>query len=592
MAIQGENFFVSLDGFLYLYRNQGTSSDGSPLFERAPFPIAGDPPRGQEVTANFAWGDYDTDGDLDIAVGDYGGNGAPLFFPPLRLYQNVDDSEAFARTDDGQLPAVDNSARKQQFGDLILSWGDVDNDGDPELVVPGAFDPSDAEGSLFPNSELYRNDDGELTQEQVISTRWPGPTSFGDVDNDGDLDLLITAGYPGFPGFNNDTTYVLRNDGGELVRSGFQIEDYSTITSGWADMDNDGDLDIVTTGSLGPDPPVNARELRIYENEEGSFTQVSLPGFEEDAFYVGLQLGDIDGDGDVDALVIGAFGVFRILSNEEGTLVDSGITFEAPGVSGFPNTIRTFRLADMDNDGDLDVLTSGPFVSHENRKFILYRNDLSQPNAAPSEPVAPASEVRGNEVMFAWSPATDDHTPSAALTYNLHVATTGGDIIFSSESLADGRRLLSKPGNASLNTSWTLRDLPDGEYEWRVQAIDNAFNGGAFAEGGSFMVGTVDTEGQAGLPTVFRADSAYPNPANAEAGISIDLPVAAEVRVSLYDVLGREVASVPAQALEAGTNQELKLDLSGLPSGVYLWRTEAIGVSGTERASGQLTVVR
>ena len=56
----------------------------------------------------------------------------------------------------------------------------------------------------------------------------------------------------------------------------------------------------------------------------------------------------------------------------------------------------------------------------------------------------------------------------------------GSDIVSPLARPGTGQRLLPKAGNVSLNRDWTLRDLPDGEYEWWVQAVDNVKNRSAF----------------------------------------------------------------------------------------------------------------
>lgn len=585
--------------FLDIYRNDGADDTGAPVFTRLPFPSEDEAPDigGQE--AQIEWVDYDNDGDLDVLVAAlrYMPDGSFDTFLPTRIYLNEDG--VFSRADEGQLPAVEVLSRRYFSDESVMSWGDYDNDGDPDLVVPGAFDPFEAGGSLSPRSKLFRNDEGTLVEtDQDLPTQGPGPTSWGDYDNDGDLDLLITTPGPEFPGVNTDTTFVMRNDGGELTQTDFVVNDYEAGSVDWADYDNDGDLDILMAGRLAKQYGVG--DLRLYRNDDSTFVETDLPGTPTEAL-ANARWADIDGDGDVDAVVTTTFNIgntFRVLLNEGGSFTDLGVSLSAP--SG--NDFLAYHFADYDNDGDLDIFASGAFAvplqgggtcNNCQQKFLLYRNDLSESNAAPGEPGGLSASVDGDEATLTWAAATDDHTPSAALTYNLHVSSRMGSDIVSPMSRQNGQRMLPRPGNVSLNTAWTVRDLPDGEYDWRVQAVDNAFNGGAFAEGGTFTVGqATDTEDEGALPTVFQAHGVYPNPARDGVSLSLDLPNAADVRVALYDVLGREVASAPVRALEAGASQDVSLDLSALPSGVYLWRAEAALPGGTERASGRLTVVR
>jgi hypothetical protein len=151
--------------------------------------------------------------------------------------------------------------------------------------------------------------------------------------------------------------------------------------------------------------------------------------------------------------------------------------------------------------------------------------------------------------------------------------------------------MVPKPGNVSLNRTWSLPELPNGVYEWWVQAVDNAFNGGAFAEGGMFTVGTTaNDDGPA--PRDFAVQGEYPNPARDGVTIRIDLPTTAEVTVRLYDVIGRTILATTPAVLPAGSGRDIVVDIFRLPAGVYVYRVEAARGGAVERGSGMLTVVR
>ena len=84
---------------------------------------------------------------------------------------------------------------------------------------------------------------------------------------------------------------------------------------------------------------------------------------------------------------------------------------------------------------------------------------------------------------------------------------------------------------------------------------------------------------------------AAPNPATHRAALTFDLDAAADVTAVLYDVLGREVARSES-ALAAGAGRRVDLDVSGLPSGVYVVRVQALSGAGVRTAAQQITVVR
>ena len=116
----------------------------------------------------MAWGDYDGDGDLDLAAGNWQS--------PNRLYRN----------DGGVLTASAVWSSTELDATRSLAWGDYDGDGDLDLAV------GNGEGNGEPN-RLYRNDQGTLTAGAVWSSTesdWTDSVAWGDSDGDGDLDLV------------------------------------------------------------------------------------------------------------------------------------------------------------------------------------------------------------------------------------------------------------------------------------------------------------------------------------------------------------------------------------------------------------------
>jgi len=77
-----------------------------------------------------------------------------------------------------------------------------------------------------------------------------------------------------------------------------------------------------------------------------------------------------------------------------------------------------------------------------------------------------------------------------------------------------------------------------------------------------------------GLPTSFTLEQNYPNPFNPSTTITFELPKASMVRLTVYDMLGREVAVIVNERRDAGVH-EVRFDGSGLSSGVYLYRLQA-----------------
>ncbi len=93
---------------------------------------------------------------------------------------------------------------------------------------------------------------------------------------------------------------------------------------------------------------------------------------------------------------------------------------------------------------------------------------------------------------------------------------------------------------------------------------------------------TTGAEDAAGTPDTFALDSVYPNPSSAQATVTYTVPYATDVRLKVYDVLGREVATLGEGVAEAGRHTAT-FSAAGLASGVYLVRMVADGFAQTKR---------
>lgn len=223
-----------------------------------------------------SWVDLDRDGDLDLYVVNF--NAADF------LYRN-EGHGAFTRVATG-LPVTDLSFS------ISGAWADYDNDGDGDLFINNGGNQ---------NNLLYRND-GNLTFTKITTGALVNDggnsigCSWGDYNNDGNADLFVAN----FLGQNN---FLYRNDGppnytftkitaGSLVSDGG-----NSVGSAWGDIDNDGDLDLF----VGNDD----RSEFLYLNSgppDYTFTKVGAGNIVNDGGNTfGVTLCDYDRDGDLDA---------------------------------------------------------------------------------------------------------------------------------------------------------------------------------------------------------------------------------------------------------------------------------------------------
>ncbi len=102
------------------------------------------------------------------------------------------------------------------------------------------------------------------------------------------------------------------------------------------------------------------------------------------------------------------------------------------------------------------------------------------------------------------------------------------------------------------------------------------------------ITGTVNEE----LPTEFALLGNYPNPFNPSTRIEFDLPESAEVSITVFDMLGRNVMTLPTTDVEAGAGRSIELNAANLASGNYFYRVVATGASSRHVETGRMVLIK
>ncbi|MFN8178891.1 MAG: T9SS type A sorting domain-containing protein [bacterium] len=566
-------YFGSVEDRLTLYRNDGPADAAT--WALTPVPL--DATDLYLSSADLAWGDYDNDGDPDVAV-------ASRF--NTCLFRN--DGGALVRTST-VLPAYEEDNGFTEMDLHSLSWADVDNDGDLDLLVPSAIDASSFDrlpAALLRNDGPGAGDAWTFTDVGAGLPIAPNAVSaFGDLEGDGDMDLFLTNVSP--YGDNFMTTW--RNDAGTFSPADTGLAFIRYGMADWGDMDNDGDLDIVYGGNMdvGGFGETVVRILR--RDGPGTYTPIDVvhefQSVDEPWLdFSAVTWADYDSDGDADLLVSGEwlgngeiFGRAMVYVNQNGTFAAGSEPLPAP-IAG--NAGGAFTWFDVDGDGDLDYFVAGAYYVPDGNGLLeartqLFRNDATAPNAAPSVPGGLRAVASAGGVALAWNAASDDRTPAAALTYDLQVVPLGAP--------AGPGRALPQPGSVGGNKSWTLRGLEPGQYAWSVRTLDNAFNASTPAHG-TFSIGGVGVALPASPPPRWALSAPRPNPFAAESRVTLAVDREQVVHVSVYDVLGRRVAVLHDGPLATGPHSFL-LDGRGLPSGTYFIRAKGEDRSDVRRVT-------
>jgi len=235
------------------------------------------------------WGDIDNDGDMDfVANWVYAGNyhGCTFIF-----YNNGNDN------------FVQNVLYEERSYTVDLI--DYNNDGLLDVFLFGVFCWGN---SYLKNALLYENK-GNAEFELINTGIQPmatGKSAWGDYDNDGDLDIVIGGEY--WDSENSVRRYITkmyRNDGSNgFTDINAQLPQIRLVSVNLGDIDNDGDLDIVLTGYNGNDQSNYNYKSDIYINTAGTFKNSCAGLF--DQRYGGFgALFDNDNDGDLDILISG-----------------------------------------------------------------------------------------------------------------------------------------------------------------------------------------------------------------------------------------------------------------------------------------------
>lgn len=273
-----------------------------------------------------------------------------LFVAPSKLFVNEGEKH-FSFVDTG-FEFDDNVQRPTG-----VSWGDVDNDGDIDCFQ--ATTPS----------QLYLNDGVGTFSKVVVSdsviSGWG--CAFGDANNDGWLDLVIAHAVRFIP--NPSPSFFFINDGTGKLKPSPKSYDFTTSTAPytvpyWSDFDLDGDLDLFIASGPGgsPGPDFHYKNLKIETGKDSLVRITNLP------FAVQQQDGqcynfiDYDNDGDLDLCLTNYAGApTRFYRNDNETYTSLNTPFTVAGLLRLSNS-----WGDFDNDGDLDVIIANDGSSNPN----------------------------------------------------------------------------------------------------------------------------------------------------------------------------------------------------------------------------------
>ncbi|MCI0635776.1 MAG: FG-GAP-like repeat-containing protein, partial [Actinobacteria bacterium] len=395
-----------LGGAFFYFRNTGTAS--APTFTS----ITGssNPLDGKDVGSNSnpALGDLDGDGDLDLVGGDSTG--------AFAVFENTVSatSPVFVALTAGTNPLAGQSVSLRSAPAL----GDFDSDGDLDL----------ASGRDDGGFAAFRHLGSRLIPQIVAETPLTGLSvgvlsvpALGDLDGDGDLDLVSGERFGQFLYFRNTGSAInaafVAVTGASNPLDGKDVGDYSAPALG--DLDGDGDLDLVSGERDG--------QFFYFRNTGNATTPafVAVTGAANpfNGLVVGSfsspSLGDLDGDGELDLVSGRENGAFHYFRNTGNATTPAYIEQTGPAnplASFDAGVYSTVALGDFDGDGDVDLV-----ATNDSAIFAYFDNTGTRIAAAFTELTGSANPLDGEDVGSGAAPSAGD------LDGNGHLDLVTGD---------------------------------------------------------------------------------------------------------------------------------------------------------------------
>jgi hypothetical protein len=515
-----------------------------------------------------AWSDYDLDGDLDLYVTVSGDNN--------RLYQNNGDGTFTAITTGA--PVTDGGSSRN------AAWCDIDLDGDPDLYVTNTSD----EANYF----YLNNGDGTFvkvtTGELVTDTGESWSASWGDYNNDGDPDLFV--------GNNGQPNCLYRNNGDKTftkVLSGLVVTDNDhSRSSAWGDFDNDGDLDLFVSNRNDDSKLYMNKGMGNFDRyilASGNFRGTALADMDldgdldlficqdggpnrlfENTINEGNHWLEVECRGtETNRSAIGA--KVSVQAVVKGQLIWQTQEISAQtGFGGQSEMIAHFGLGEAGTVGQLRIQWPGGSlwdttdVVADQRLVIVEKTSQEPPVNHPPVALNDTLVIQQDSILIVYPLENDSDPENDPLT----IQEVGG--AGTSGSMA------VDPGDTTLTFTPAAGFAGEAVFEY---VISDGKGGLDTAEVHITVEEGMLVREAGSVPCSFALFQNQPNPFNPVTRIRVDLPKSCEVSLAVYDVLGREIIRLMTGEQVAG---RYRIHWNGrdrygkqVTSGVYFYRIEA-----------------
>ncbi len=203
---------------------------------------------------------------------------------------------------------------------------------------------------------------------------------------------------------------------------------------------------------------------------------------------------------------------------------------------------------------------------HSLNEMMIYAmaNGGSFPGYIPVELVSFTAFSVGNNVNLSWSTASEINNKG----FEVERKTSSSD--WQAIGFVEGQGTTSELNHYS----YTDAKVNNGTYNYRLKQIDHD---------GTFAYSPV-VEVEVDVPVQFELVQNYPNPFNPSTTINFGLAVDSKVMLKIFNILGQEIATLVNADLRAGMHS-VAFNAENMPSGVYMYRIEAVGADGSNFTS-------
>lgn len=520
-------------------------------------------------------GDIDSDGDQDVLWMHY-------YLDQILVYENTGGASNFVISQEADTLHISNWDEELSRTRRIHIL-DIDSDGDLDLLAgTREFDYSQGYSVTY-SYKLLENTETKGDTVFMLGADSSNPfvginaeeISLGDLDGDGDLDVLSYDEYNGMGlqayELSADTAVISK----ELIP---EIIDGITVNGGviapiFVDMDNDGDLDIYTWAYYGAgrvfEQIATDEQLKFRLSDQTSFDFLDGSAYVQIPYFV-----DLDRDGDTD--------IVRLDYDEEATYTylkntgtdDNPVYASEPFMDFPPDVIALPAFVDLDQDGDLDMAFTSPITIGENSvvQTFYYESVGDDPlvfarRTGGDNPFLHVTEANYEELREYQTPVFSDIDEDGDL--DVLFSSYEGILFFDNTGVDPSKQFIDKSESGPFST------ITNGLYGASLNLVDFDEDGDDDLFIHSYYGRTEYYENMGGSGVGMDLDQpeslkVYPNPSTSELNISIPAQMSGSYEYEVVSLDGRSIAS--GLIRHAESMQKFTIDLESYNPGYYFLR--------------------